>query len=622
MSARGGLRRLGANPAGAAGMILVLFIVAIAAAAPLLPLPDPDLTALQARLLAAGSPGHPLGTDPLGRDLLARLVWGSRVSLAVGAAATLLAAAIGTLLGLVAGYYGRWLDGLLMRAVDVLMAFPYLLLALAIVAALGPGLQNAMAAIAVANVPFFARTVRGVVLGLRDRPFVVAARMAGAGDAGLLAGEILPNVLPVVVVMMTTTLGWMVLETAGLSFLGLGAQPPQADLGSMLGAGREYLPIVPRLTLAPGLVIVALVLGINLAGDALRDLLDPRRDPSAGRGRPAPAPSSAGRAADADGLLLHVENLSVELRQRGGSTRPVDGVSFGLAAGERLALVGESGSGKSLTALSLLGLLPAGGAVVQGRAELDGERLVGAPEARLRRLRGSRIAYVPQNPASLDPFYTVGEQLLETLRAHRPLPAADARRRAVELLGAVSLPDPERHLASYPHTLSGGMQQRVMLALALANDPDLIIADECTSALDVTVQAEVLRLLDELCRARRMALIFITHDLALADGLCDRVAVMYAGQVVEEAPTADLLRAPRHPYTRALLGAVPVLGEPQRPLTVLPGLPPAAGEQPAGCRFAPRCAHAAAICRQRPIALWALGAGRRARCVRVEELQP
>ena len=272
----GTLRLLLANPLAAAGLAVLALVAVVALAAPLLPLPDPAATALGQRLLPPLSPGHPLGTDALGRDLLSRLVWGTRLSLAVALAATLAAALLGSLTGLVAGFAGGAVDGGLMRVVDLLMAFPYILLALAIVAVLGPGLFHALLAIAAVNVPFFARTVRGATLGLARRDFVDAARMGGAGPLALLATEILPNVMPVIVVTASTSFGWMILETAGLSFLGLGAQPPLADLGAMLGEARKVMFIAPHVSLVPGVMVFVIVMAINLAGDGLRDALDPR----------------------------------------------------------------------------------------------------------------------------------------------------------------------------------------------------------------------------------------------------------------------------------------------------------------------------------------------------------
>lgn len=617
-------RRFRRNRLALGGLLVAGSLAGLAAAAPLLPLPDPHATDPAARLLPAGTPGHLLGTDQLGRDLLARLVWGARTSLAVGAAAVLAAALAGSLLGLAAGYYRGWVEALLMRGMDVLLAFPYLLLALAIVAALGPGLVNAMLAIAVANVPFFARTVRGAVAALAGGPLVEAARLAGAGDARILFRELLPNVLPVVVVMMSTNLGWMILETAGLSFLGLGAQPPTADLGSMLGGARELLATEPRVALLPGAVILVLVVSVNLVGDGLRDVLDPRlAEPAPAGAAPAPdAPEDPPPAqGDAD-ALLRVEGLAAVADGPQGAQRLLDDVSLALAPGERLGVVGESGSGKTMLALSLLGLLPPPARLAGGRLLLRGEDLARAAPARLRALRGAQLAYVPQDPgAALDPMLPVGAQMVEALGAHASLGRRAARRRAAELLARVRLPDPEGLLGAWPHELSGGMRQRVLIAMALAHDPAVIVADEATTALDVTVQAEVLALLDRLCAEKGAALMFISHDLTLVAGLCSRALVLYAGRVVEEGPVAGLLSAPAHPYTRALVAAAPELGRPDKPLDPVPGQPPAPDDLPPGCHFAPRCPHAAPRCRRDPMPLRDFGEGR-VRCVRAEELQP
>ncbi len=547
----------------AAGVLGVAVLLALLA--PVLPLPDPDATDLSARLAGPFSPGHPLGADHLGRDLLSRLVWGLRVSLAVAALATAGAALAGTALGILAGYRGGRLDAVLMRGIDVLLAFPYLLLALAIVAALGPGLTNAVLAIAVVNVPFFARTVRGGTLAEAGRDYVAAARLSGASTPRVLVVEILPNLLPAIVVAVATTFGWMILETAGLSFLGLGAQPPQADLGSMLGDGRKLFLVAPHVAALPGLVILVLVMALNLVADAIRDALDPRLD-AAARQRPRPvtaadpAPASPAEA----GPLLRVEGLRTWFVGGGREVRAVDGVSFSVARGEALGIVGGSGSGKSVTAASILGLAPSPPArIVGGRIVFDGGDLVGAPPATLRRVRGGRIGMVFQDPgATLDPLFTVGDQLVEAMRCQRSLSRRDARRRAVELLDAVGIAAPARRLSAYPHEMSGGMRQRVGLAIALANDPDLLIADEPTTALDVTTQARILKLLDAERRRRGLAMVFISHDIGVVSQLCDRVLVMRDGRVVEEGTVDAVVNRPRHPYTRQLLDAVPRLDLP------------------------------------------------------------
>jgi peptide/nickel transport system permease protein len=618
------------NRLALAGLGLLAVVVLAALAAPLLPLGDPDVTDLGSRLARPLSPSHLLGTDQLGRDILSRLVWGVRVSLAVGVFATIIATVFGTLIGIVAAYYGRLLDTVLMRGIDVLMAFPYLLLALAIVAVLGPGLRNAMLAIAIVNIPFFARAVRGATLSLKQRDFVVAARLSGYGSGRILAWELLPNVLPTIVIMMATTIGWMILETAGLSFLGLGAQPPRSDLGTMLGQGQQVLTTAPHVAIIPGLAIFVVVVAINLVGDGLRDVLDPRLSRARAHGTArrvaggvrdaTPEPTSPDQTGEAD-VVLAVTDLATHFVVSERVHRAVDGVSFTVGRGEALGIIGESGSGKTVTALSIMGLVPQPpGRIVGGSVVVGGEDLVGAGERRLRRLRGDRIAYIPQDPmTAMNPVLTVGEQLAEAVRAHRDVSWHAARQRAAEYLDRVRLPRARRHLASYPHELSGGMRQRVMIAMALLNEPDLVIADEPTTALDVTIQAQILELLATLRAEQGASLLFITHDFGIVSELCDRVLVMYAGKVVESAPIDVILDDPRHPYTRRLLASVPILGKPERSMRPIPGMPPPADDLPRGCRFAPRCDLALDACREPPIELDRIAPDHRARCIRAHE---
>jgi len=289
--------------------------------------------------------------------------------------------------------------------------------------------------------------------------------------------------------------------------------------------------------------------------------------------------------------LLEVEDLRITFPSAAGTSRPVDGVSFSLDRGELLALVGESGSGKSLTALALLRLVPPPGVIAPGSAiRLDGTDLLALDSAALRGVRGRRIGMIFQDPmTSLNPVFTVADQIVESVRAHRRMSKADARARALALLQEVGIPDPAARLDQYPHQLSGGMRQRVMIAIALASEPELLIADEPTTALDVTVQAQILEVLDRLRTARGMAVLLITHDLGIVAGRADRVAVMYAGRLVEEAPTPELFASPSHPYTRGLLASVPRLTGPVTRLTPIAGTVPPPTAWPAGCRFHPRC---------------------------------
>lgn len=603
VSLRTSWRLLRHNHLGMLGLSLLLLFTALALLVPWLPFLDPDVTDPANRLLRPLAETHWLGTDSLGRDELSRLAWGLRVSMAVGLSATLIAAVIGSLIGLVAGFAGGWTDSLLMRGIDMLMAFPYILLALSIVAVLGPGLINALYAIAIVNIPFFARNVRGVTLGLAEREFVDAARLSGESPTRVLFSEILPNVMPVIVITISTTLGWMILETAGLSFLGLGAQPPQADLGSMLGDGRKLMFVAPHVTVLPGLVIFVLVMAINLTGDALRDVLDPRLRAGV-LGRPAPRTQirNAEDFNDAAEIkpapLLQVQGLQTSITQGVLEYPAVQDVSFKLAHGECLGLVGESGSGKTLTALSLTGLVASPPGVISGGAAyFEGRNLFTLNDDEIRELRGGAIAHVFQDSLSaLHPLFTVGDQLIEAIQVHLPLNRQQARQLAIELLERVRIPQPAQRLSAYPSALSGGMRQRLSIAMALANQPKLIIADEPTTALDVTVQAQVLHQFDQLRQIYKTAVLFITHDFAVVAQVADRVAVMYAGRIVESGVTADVMNTPAHPYTRMLLDCVPQLGTPGRDIHAIPGQPPVLNEPLSGCAFAPRCPYAQDTC--------------------------
>ncbi len=609
------------NRLASLGAVVLGAIVVLVLITPILPLQNPDITATADRFQRPFSPGHLLGTDHLGRDLLARLLYGTRLSLAVGAAAALIAGIIGSAIGITAGYFGGRVDNLIMRGVDMLMAFPYILLALAIVAALGPGLMNALFAVAAVNIPFFARNIRGITVGLAGREFIDAAKLSGMGHLRIILTELLPNVLPVIIIAMSTTVGWMILETAGLSFLGLGSQPPQADLGSMLGEARSALITSPHTSVVPGVMIFLIVMSINLLGDGVRDALDPRlRSGALSRPSATTLVDRRGDVPPPTDDLLAIQDLQTEFRVGARTYKAVGGVSLSVRPGECLGLIGESGSGKSVTALSVMGLVASPPGVITGGAvRFQGEDLIGAAYEDLRRKRGDRVAYIFQDPLStLHPLYRVGDQLAEAIRSHHPVSKAEARRRAIDLFAAVRIPNAEARITNFPHEMSGGMRQRVGIAMALANDPDVIIADEPTTALDVTVQAQILTLLDDLRRERGLAIIFITHDFGVVGQLCDRVAVMYAGRIVEEGPTGAVLARPAHPYTRRLIACVPELGQGRRELAAIPGLPPEVSNLPPGCAFAPRCDKARDLCRKGEIALAGPGA-RRVRCLFPEE---
>jgi len=349
--------------------------------------------------------------------------------------------------------------------------------------------------------------------------------------------------------------------------------------------------------------------------------ITPPATPISGQPEHLDAPA---RVAHADPPLLQVRHLSVEFRSDAGWVPAVDDVSFTLGAQDALGLVGESGSGKSVTALSLLRLHDERNTRLRGEISYRGQDVLSLSRGQLQRLRGSDIAMVFQDPIhTLNPVLTIADQIGETLRLHQGLHAAAARRRAVELLDMVRIPDASRRVHDYPHRLSGGQRQRVMIAIAIACNPKLLIADEPTTALDVTIQAQIMELLRQLRQELSMSVILISHDLGLVSEFVDRVMVMYAGQAIEEAPVAPLFDHPVHPYTEGLIAAIPDLDADLDRLPTIPGAIPEPSQRAAGCRFAPRCGQALDACRQTMPAMQTLTPARRARCpVRAHTLEP
>ena len=587
------LKIVAKNRLAAFGGILLLIILTLSILAPILPLKEPNITNTADRFMVPFEGGHILGTDHLGRDLLSRLLWGTQLSLAVGFAAAFIAATFGSILGAIAGFYGQKTDNIIMRFIDMLMAFPYILLALAIVAALGPGLFNALIAVALVNIPFFARNIRGVTVTLANKEFIEAARLSGMSNLRILIVEIFPNLLPMIVIAMSTTVGWMILETAGLSFLGLGSQPPQADLGSMLGEARSALITNPHTSFVPGIMIFCIVIGINLFGDGVRDALDPRLK-KGNLIRPLPQTIYEGgdTQPQPSTKLLSVQNLSTQFHVNQDVYQSSNDVSFEIQEGECLGLIGESGSGKSVTALSVTSLVASPpGVIKKGFVNYKNQNLLALPYEKLRSIRGNKISYIFQDPlTTLHPLHTVGDQLLEALQAHdSKLSASDSISKSKELLKSVQIPNPDNFWDVYPHQLSGGMRQRVCIAMALINDPELIIADEPTTALDVTVQAQILNILNSLRKERKLSILFISHDFGVISQLCDRVIVMYAGSIVEEGPVKNIMQQAAHPYTSELIKCVPQLGNKEHALHSIPGNPPSLNQLPEGCVFANRC---------------------------------
>ncbi len=571
-----------------------------------------------AHRLSAPSAAHLLGQDEYGRDVLSRLVWGARVSLAVAFSAAAISCLLGVALGIAGGFLGRVAEFVAVRSMDVVLCFPPLLLALLAVTLIGPGAKTLIPILAILYLPGFVRVTYAGVLGVRNQDYVEAMRALGAGKPRIMMRTILPNVSgPVLVQLSLAAASALVLES-GLSFLGLGVVPPTPSWGLMIAAARSTVAQAPWLLLWPCLALSVTILAMNALCDALRDAFDPHElGMVAGRRGVVAAllPGTVPRR----GPVLEVRGLTLEIGSPDALIQPVRDVSLSVDARETLAIVGESGSGKSLTGLAMMGLLPNAVRAAAGSVWLDGRELLRLDEASLRRLRGKGVAMIFQDPlSSLNPVQSVGAQIVEALRAHRPLDGRAAWTQAIEALRRVGIPDPERRAMSFPHEISGGMRQRAMIAMAIGNDPRLLIADEPTTALDVTIQAQILDLLAGLRRERDMAMVFISHSLPVVAEIADQVAVMYAGEVVEQGPAKTVFTAPLHPYTAALLRSAP------REDGALPkgiaGVVPLPQALPKGCVFGPRCALRAEACERERPPLAEVGPGRLSRCLRWREV--
>ncbi len=589
-------------------------LATLAVATPLLPLPDPARMDVAHRL-AGVTLAHPLGQDEFGRDELTRLVWGTRTSLAVALASTSLAGVVGSALGLAGGYLRGVTELLAVRSMDVVLCFPPLLLAALAVTLAGPGTSTLIAVLSVLFLPGFTRVAYAGVLGARSQDYVEALRVLGAGAPRIMARTILPNIAGPLLVQASLAAAAAVVLEAGLSFLGLGVVPPTASWGMMVQAARQTMAQAPSLLLWPCLALTATILTLNALCDALQTRFDPHASARSGwRRRPLACALGFGAGSAEAGNVLDVQSLTIEVSTPSGTIRPVRDVSLRVRAEETLALVGESGSGKSLFGLSILGLLPPVARAVAGSVWFEGRDLLRADEPSLRALRGGRLATIFQDPmSSLNPVHRVGDQIGEAIAAHG---GRDVGARVARLLAQVGIPDPARRARAYPHQLSGGMRQRALIAMAIANEPRLLIADEPTTALDVTVQAQVLDLLATLRRKGGLGMVFITHNLPLVAEIADQVAVMYAGEIVEQGPTAEIFAEPMHPYTRALLrGVVAETGAPEG----IPGGVPPPDALPRGCVFAPRCALRVDACDAGHPALREVRQGRSTRCIRWSE---
>jgi oligopeptide/dipeptide ABC transporter ATP-binding protein len=617
-----GFKRLLNHRLGLIGLIILTVALIVAILAPILAPYDPyeNVRVAISDIYAGPSAQHLVGTDDRGRDVLSSLIFGSRVSLLVGFAGAFISLIVGGLIGLTAGFRGGRLGNGLMRFTDFFLVIPELALQIVIVAIAGQSLRNIILVIGLLGWTTTARLVRAQTLSVRERKFVSRARAVGASDFYIMRHHIFPQVLPLMLANTVLTVSLAILSESTLAFIGLG-DPTVISWGQMLhfafsrGAvsAGAWWALIP-----PGLAIVWVVLGVTLVGNALEDLVNPRRgrhflEPE----KPPPVDQVVG--APSNKAALTIKDLTVEFTTPARVGRAVDGVSFEVGRGEAVGLVGESGSGKTTTMLAALRLLPPGGEIVGGSVFLGDKNILALEPEDLRQLRWTRLAMVFQGAMNaLNPVRTVQDQIIEAITTHDDrLSKAQVARRAEAKLEMVGI-DGSRG-SEFPHQFSGGMRQRAMIALALACDPELIVADEPTTALDVMIQAQIMELLVRLRRELGMALLLITHDLGVVGESCDRVVVMYGGIVAEQGPVADVYTNPQHPYTKLLLAAFPDVDQPERKLVSIPGNPPRIDQLPPGCRFAPRCPSAFDRCHVERPPSYVLGASHEAACFLLEK---
>lgn len=610
------------RPLAAIAFVFLALVVSITLLAPLLPFTDPLETDFM-QSYAPPSLEHPFGTDSLGRDVLSRLAHGGRDPLAGATITVVTALALGIPLGALAGYFGRWADRAVSALVDIMMAIPAIIILLVVLTVYPNNSNAAMFTFGVLIAAPIARLIRVETLRARTALHVDAALVSGSGPLRVLGSGILPLLAGPILVQTTIIYGAGILANTSLGFLGFGPQPPTPTWGSLITEASRAMNQAPWLLLPTGGVVILTVLALNIVGDTVRDTtVEPwsgtrarrisRRRLSAADITAGGAVASAPRPA-----LLEVRGLEITF----GETAVVTDVGFDIAPGEIVGLVGESGCGKSVTGRAVIGLLPGDGRITAGSIRLSGRDLTDMSARELREVRGRDISYVSQNPmVALDPCYTVGYQVGEAVSRHENLRGAARKERVIELLENVGLRDAASVATRYPHQISGGMAQRVAIARALAGRPALLIADEPTTALDVTVQTGILDLLSRLREETGLAVVLITHDWGVVADVCDRAIVMYAGQIVESSELVPLFARPRHPYTEGLLRSNPRSAEPLKPLAALPGTVPSPEAWPVGCRFAGRCPYATDDCREAPIPLFADGDGRTTRCIHPERI--
>ena len=607
------VRELLRRPASALGTSIVILFILIAIFGPWLsPYGPTQLIAADAR--QAPSWSHWFGTDLLGRDIFSRVIHGTRSILSLTGLGSLIAVIAGTIFGLASGYWGGVLDEIIMRVFDSLLAIPALLLALVLLGAVGQSQASVLAVIAVVYVPIVARVVRSEVLSVKSLGYIEAARLRGENLPYILFREILPSVLPTLSVEAAVRFSYGIFLVASLGYLGVGVQPPTPDWGLMVKEARAAVGLTPWALYFPAGAISLLVIGVNLTADGLKSALQSSTQSLSLRQRsrilktrtrhsiepPMPTDDAlpAGEAA-----MLTAHKLTASYHVRNGWIDALRDVTLEIRPGETLGVVGESGSGKSTLALAIVQYMSSNGAVRAGSLCFEGDSILGRSRRSLSDLRNGQVALIPQDPmASLNPSIRVGRQIAEVLRLRDRKLKKDIESHVIDLVSLVRIPDPKRAVRQFPHQLSGGMQQRIVIAMALAANPKLLILDEPTTGLDVTTEAAILDLVAELLSDGARSALYISHDLGVVARVSDRIAVLYAGELLETGSVEQVFRAPEHPYTVGLLASIPrfTKNADASDLPSMSGSIPSLAQLPEGCVFRPRCPLASDICIERP----------------------
>lgn len=562
-----------ANPLGLAAVIYISALLLLAIFGSFLTHWDPTKPDVMAVLQGPGK-GHFLGTDSAGRDILARLLVGTQTTLIAAALASIMAILIGVPSGLIAGYYSGKFDAVASWIANMFMSLPVMIILLSVRAALGSSIFMTMMVLGILIAPGFFRLTRTAVMGVRNELYVDAARVSGLSDTRIISKHILTVVRAPIIIQTAMVSGLAISFQSGLEFLGLG-DTKLVSWGFMLNDGFRNIYLRPIMLLWPALAIALTIASFVIFGNAFRDALEDSKKISITT-KEEKSLNKSGTTTSIDNSekhLLAVKDIQIGYPQPGGALKNVvNSVSFTLDKGEVLGIVGESGSGKTQTAFSILGLLPSNAVISNGAITFNGTSLL-TPETRgvnhelMASLRGKKIAYIPQEPMSnLDPNFKIGYQLERPMVKVLGITKKEAKAKAISLLETVGITNPERIYKAYPHEISGGMAQRVLIAGAVSCDPDLLIADEPTTALDVTIQAEVLDLLRNLQSKFQMGILLVTHNFGVVADLCDKVIVMQTGNIVEGGNVRELLKNPTQPYTQELLGSMLV---DKTPLTFL-----------------------------------------------------